>query len=99
MKFLKAIVRQGIFLSKASFEYYISKARDVSPNNGAKNVIAHIVVWENPNPSNKCETQLGITIIVTSIDIPLVLVMDKSNTMEASRVTLGGLQEKIQGEE
>jgi hypothetical protein len=50
------------------------------------------VVWENPNPSNKCVTQLGTPITVTSIDIPLVLVMDKSNTREASRVTLGGLQ-------
>jgi hypothetical protein len=55
-------------------------------------VIAQFVVWENPNPSNRCETQLGTPITVTSIDIPLLLVMEKSNTREVSRVTLGGLQ-------
>jgi len=32
-------------------------------------------------------------------DIPLVLVMDKSNTREASSVTQGGLQGRSQGEE
>jgi hypothetical protein len=53
--------------------------------------------WENPNPSNKCVTQLGTPITVTSIDIPLILVKDKSNTREASRVTLGGLQGEKQG--
>jgi hypothetical protein len=37
-----------------------------------------------------CDTT-GTPITVTSIDIPLVLVKDKSNTREASRVTLGGL--------
>jgi hypothetical protein len=59
-----------------------------------KNVIAQFVVWENPNPRNKCETQLGTPITVTSIDIPLVLVKDKSNTREASQVTLGDCKEK-----
>jgi hypothetical protein len=48
-------------------------------------VIAQFVVWENPNPSHKCVTQLGTTITVTSIDVPLILVKDKSNTREASR--------------
>jgi hypothetical protein len=79
----------------------IDPMNNISNNN--KNTlcsfIAQFVVWENPNPSNKCETQLGTPITVTSIDIPLVLVMDKSNTREASRVTLGGLQGRSQGEE
>jgi hypothetical protein len=57
----------------------------------SNDVIAQLVVWENPNPDHKCETQLGTPIIVTSIDVPLVLVKDKSNTREASQVTLGGL--------
>jgi hypothetical protein len=48
-------------------------------------VIAQIVVWENPNPNTKCVTQLRTPIIVTSIDVPLILVKDKSNTREASR--------------
>jgi hypothetical protein len=47
-------------------------------------VIAQFVVWEKPNPSHKCVTQLGTTITVTSIDIPLILVKDKSNTRESS---------------
>jgi hypothetical protein len=55
-------------------------------------VIAQFVVWENPNPNNKCVTQLGTPINVTSIDVPLILVKDKSNTREASWVTLGGLR-------
>jgi hypothetical protein len=37
-------------------------------------------------------TQLGTPITVTSIDIPLILVKDKSNTREDSWVNLGGLQ-------
>jgi hypothetical protein len=61
-------------------------------------VIAQFVVWENPNPSDECEKQLRTLITVTSIDIPLVLVMDKSTTREASRVTLGGLQGRSQRE-
>ena len=55
-------------------------------------VIAQFVVREKPNPNHKRVTQLGTPITVTSIDIPLILVMDKSNTREASWVTLGGLQ-------
>jgi hypothetical protein len=47
-------------------------------------VIAYIVVWENPNPNTKCVTQLGTTINVTLIDVPLILVKDKSNTSEDS---------------
>jgi hypothetical protein len=47
-------------------------------------VVTQFVAWENPNPSSKCETQLGTPITVTSIDIPLVLVKEKSNTKEAS---------------
>jgi hypothetical protein len=62
-------------------------------------LILYVVVWEKPNPSNKCVTQLGTPITVTSIDIPLVLMKDKSNTREASWVTLGGLQGRSQGEE
>jgi hypothetical protein len=73
------------------------KGFKILPNNDAKNVIAQFVVWENPNPNNKCVTQLGTPITVTSIDIPLILVKDKSNTREASRVTLGGLQREKQG--
>jgi hypothetical protein len=57
-----------------------------------KNVIAQFVVWENPNPNNKCVKKLWTPITVTPIDIPLVLVMDGSNTRDASRVNLGGLQ-------
>jgi hypothetical protein len=53
-------------------------------------VIARFVVRENPNPNNKHVTQLRTPITVASIDIPLVLVMDKSNTREASRVTSRG---------
>jgi hypothetical protein len=53
--------------------------------------ITFFVVWAKPNPRNKCVTQLGTPITVTSIDIPLILVTDKSNTREASRVTIGGL--------
>jgi hypothetical protein len=64
-----------------------------------KLVIAQFVVWAKGNPSNKCVTQLGTPITITSIDIPLVLVIDKSNTREASWVTLGGLQGISQGEE
>jgi hypothetical protein len=41
---------------------------------------------------SKCVTQLGTPITVTSIDVPLILVKDKSNTREASWVTLGGLR-------
>jgi hypothetical protein len=54
--------------------------------------IARFVVWENPNPNHKYVTQLGKTILVTSIDVPLILVKDKSNRREASWMTLGGLQ-------
>jgi hypothetical protein len=54
-------------------------------------VITQIVLWTNTNPKTKCVTQLGTTITVTSIDVPLVLVKDKSNTREAFGVTLGGL--------
>jgi hypothetical protein len=61
------------------------KGFKILPNNGAKNVIAQFVVWENPNPSNKCVTQLGTPITVTSIDIPLILVKENSNTREASQ--------------
>ena len=55
-------------------------------------IVARFVVWAKPNLGHKCETQLGIPITVTPIDIPLILVKDKSNTREASWVTLGGLQ-------
>jgi hypothetical protein len=68
------------------------KGFKILPDNDAKNVIAQFVVWENPNPNHKCETQLGTPITVTSIDVPLILVKDKSNTREASWVTLGGLR-------
>jgi hypothetical protein len=62
-------------------------------------VIAQSVVWENPNPIHQnCVTQLGTTITVTSIDVPLILVKDKSNTREASRVTLGGLRWKVKSD-
>jgi hypothetical protein len=61
------------------------KGFKILPDNNAKNVITQFVVWENPNPSNKCVTQLGTPITVTSIDIPLILVKDKSNTREASQ--------------
>jgi hypothetical protein len=60
-------------------------------------VIAEFTVWENPNPNNKFVTQLGTPITVTSINVCLVLVKDKSNTREASRVTLRGLQGEKQG--
>jgi hypothetical protein len=42
---------------------------------------------------------MGTHIIVTSIDIPLVLVKDKSHIREASWGTLWGLQSRSQGEE
>ena len=47
--------------------------------------IAQSIVWENPKPIHGCVTQLGTTIIVTLIDVPLILVKHKSNTREASR--------------
>jgi hypothetical protein len=53
---------------------------------------------ENPNPNNKCVTQLGIPITITSIDNPLILVKYKSNTREASWVTLGVFQRERQGD-
>jgi hypothetical protein len=77
---------------------WVRKDSKSSPDNDTKNVIAQILVWENPNPSNKCVTQLGTPITVTSIDIPLVLVKDKSNTREDSWVTLGGLQGEKKGD-
>jgi hypothetical protein len=43
-------------------------------------------------------TQLGTPITVTSIDVPLILVKDKSNTREASQVTLGGLQWEMESD-
>jgi len=55
---------------------------------GINHVIAQFVVWAKPNPNNKCVTQLGTPITVTSIDAPLVLVKDKSNTSEASWVRI-----------
>jgi hypothetical protein len=70
------------------------KGFKILSSNNTKNFISRFVVRENPNPNNKRVTQLGTTITVTSIDIPLVLVMDKSNIREASRVTLEGLQGK-----
>jgi hypothetical protein len=68
------------------------KGFKILPDNGAKNVIILIVVWENPNPNTKYVTQPRTPIIVTSIDVPFVLVKDKSNTREASSVTLGRLR-------
>jgi hypothetical protein len=56
--------------------------------------ITKAIAWAKPNPNNKCVTQLRIPITVTSIDTPLILVKDKSNTREDSRVTLRGLQGK-----
>jgi hypothetical protein len=46
------------------------KGFKILPDND-QNVIAQIVVWENPNPNHKGVTQLGTTITVTSIDVPL----------------------------
>jgi len=56
-------------------------------------VIARFVVRENPNPNNKCVTQLRTPITITSIDIPIVLVIDESNTREVSHMTLRGQRE------
>jgi hypothetical protein len=58
------------------------KGFKILPDNDTKNVIALIVVWEKPNPLHVCVTQLGTPITVTSIDVPLVLVKEKSNTRE-----------------
>ena len=63
--------------------------------NRTRCVITQFLVWAKPNPSHKCVTQLGTTITITIIYFPLILVKDKSNTREASRVTLGGLRWKV----
>jgi len=55
-------------------------------------VITQNVALENPNRIHKCVTQMGVPITVTLIDTPVILVKDKSNTRDASRVNLGGLQ-------
>jgi hypothetical protein len=60
------------------------KGFKILPNNETKNVITQFVVWENPNPCHKCEIQLGTSTTVTSIDIPLILVKERSNTREDS---------------
>jgi hypothetical protein len=60
-------------------------------------VIAQFVVREKPDPNHKRVIQPGTTITVRSIDIPFLFVKDKSNTREAARVTLGGLQWRKQG--
>jgi len=65
------------------------KGFKILPDNGAKFFIVQSVTWENQTTRNKCETQLGVRTIVTLAITPLVLVMDDSNTREASRVTLG----------
>jgi hypothetical protein len=62
--------------------------------NGRKaigSVITQTLVWKNPKPNTKCVTQVRTPIIFTLIDVPLILVEDKSNTMEASWMTLGGI--------
>jgi hypothetical protein len=66
--------------------------------NNAKNVITQSVVWEKPNLNHESVTQLGITITVILIDVPLILVKDKSNAREDSWVTLGGLRCKVESD-